>query len=243
MKSFSSILLWLLLAALIAVPSFLFYNWIMQGKQKAAAETTSTGPVVNVFPPSQEARPAAAPAATAAQPQAAAPAAKQPAPAAAPQAAAAAQPQPPPAQPASASASAPEPEPAPAQQPEVSTAAEQAVEVSTMPKPRSWYEPKSERDPTFSPADYRRLKDEQMQRAEAERMARWADRNKPREPGPETKINLQGIVGSAAIINGDMYSAGQVVRGIKILKVGADYINCECVSGSCKGKKFKKVLK
>ncbi|MDD2804592.1 MAG: hypothetical protein PHV33_03485 [Elusimicrobiales bacterium] len=247
MKSFSSILLWLLLIALVAVPSFLFYNWVMQGKEKAAAETTSTGPVANVFPTSQDAaqRPAAAPAAQpqAAPAQAAAPA--QPAaapvqqapaaqPPAAPQAAAPAEQAP------SASANAPEPA---VQQPEVSTGAEQGVEVSTIPKPRSWYTPKSERDPTFSPADYRRIKDEQMQREEAERLQRYAERNKPKEPGPETRITLQGIVGNAALINNDMYYAGQTVRGVKILKVGVDYVIAECVTGSCKGKKFKKVMR
>ncbi|OGR75444.1 MAG: hypothetical protein A2X32_13070 [Elusimicrobia bacterium GWC2_64_44] len=249
MKSFSSILLWLLLIALVAVPSFLFYNWVMQGKEKAAAETTSTGPVANVFPPSQDAtpRPAAAPAAQpqAALAQAAAPVQPAPRPAPAPaQQAPAAQPQAAPA-PAeqSPSASANAPEPAQALQPEVSTGAEQGVEVSTVPKPRSWYAPKSERDPTFSPADYRKLKEEQMQREEAERLQRYAERNKPREPGPETRINLQGIVGNAALINNEMYYAGQTVRGVKILKVGVDYIIAECVTGSCKGKKFKKVMR
>ena len=273
MKSFSSILMWLLLAALVAVPSFLFYNWIMQGKQKAAAETTSAGPVANVFPPAQDGRPAEAAAAPAAKPSPAAqapagPAAQQapaapaakPSPAAQAPAGPAAQPpaaaQPDRKQPQarsgalpaasqapSASANAPALSTAAAQQPLVSTGAAQGVDVSTAPKPRSWYEPKGDRDPIFTPEDYRRLREAELARAEAERLARYAAHNKPREPGPETRILLQGIVGNAALINNDMYYAGQTVRGIKIVKIGPDYVLCECVSGSCKGKKFKKVLK
>lgn len=246
MKSFSSMLAWLLLAAVLAVPSFLFYNWWSKSKKQVSAEVTPEQVTVNVFPSDKGARPVPA-----AQPtELVSP--SQPAPAARPAAQAAAQPAAQPAvQPAAQPASQPAQQPpsASAQPPETPPAAEQppaegvqAVETSTAVKPFSYYEPKGDRDPTYSPEDYRRIKEERMQREEAERMQRMANR-KPQEPGPETRINLQGIVGSAAIINGDMYAVGQSVRGIRILKVGSDYIIAECVTGSCKGKKFRKVLK
>lgn len=244
MKSFTSILGWLLLIALVAVPSFLFYNWLTQSK-KAASEELASAPAVNVFPPgSSQPDPAPRPAGSqapaaqpAAQPQAQAPA-PQPVPQR-PQAQAEAAPQAPAEQPPSASASAPE-TPAAAQEGGQAPAGEQpAVEGSTVPKPISYYEPKSERDPTFSPADYRRIKEEQLAREEAARLQAISDRrSKPKEAGPETRISLQGIVGNAAIINGDMYYVNQTVRGIKIVRIGTDYI-----IGEYKGRKFRKVLK
>jgi hypothetical protein len=112
------------------------------------------------------------------------------------------------------------------------------VDVSTAVPPRSSYAPTGDRDPTLSPEDYRRVKEAIRQREEAERMRRLAERSRPREPGPETLIKLQGIVGNAAIINGDMVNLGQSVRGVKIVKIGADYI-----IGEYKGKRFRTVLK
>ena len=235
MKSFTSLLAWLLMAAVLAVPSFLFYNWWSNSKKQVSAEISQGPGTAPVFQ-SEGGAPAAQPAekAPAAQPAA------QPAPETASPA------QRPPSAAATALSTAPvqppavQPEPAPeaqsAAQPEA--AAQQGVEGSTVPKSISHYAPQSERDPTFSPDDYKRLRDEAMRRAEAERMVQNAERYKPREPGPETRVVLQGIVGSAAIINGDMYTAGQTVRGVKIVKVGADYIICDY-----KGKKFRKVLK
>ncbi|MGD9641556.1 MAG: hypothetical protein AB7V08_02330 [Elusimicrobiales bacterium] len=241
MKSFTSLLAWLLMAAVLAVPSFLFYNWWSNSKKQVSAEISQDpGTVPPVFQ-SEGGAQAAQPAQAAPQPPDAAPAA-QPAPeSAAPQQ-----------RPPSAASQAPEPAPAaqpagqaeaapaaqPEDQPEDQPAAQQGVEGSTVPKPVSYYEPKTERDPTFTPDDYKRIRDEAMRRAEAERMSRNAERYKPREPGPETRVVLQGIVGNAAIVNGDMYTVGQTVRGVKIVKVGADYIICDY-----KGKKFRKVLK
>jgi hypothetical protein len=248
MKSFTSLLAWLLMAAVLAVPSFLFYNWWSNSKKQVSTEISQGPGTAPVFPseggaesdqPAQPAvqapdvQPAARPA-----PERVAPATRPPAPAAAAEAA----PLPPPAQPAAQPAVQPAAQAAEpvASQPEARTepAAQQGVEGSTIPKSVSHYAPKTERDPTFSPDDYRRIRDEAMRRAEAERMVKDAERYKPREPGPETRVVLQGIVGNAAIINGDMYTAGQTVRGVKLVKVGADYIICDY-----KGKKFRKVLK
>ena len=258
MKNFTSILGWLLLVAVLAVPSFLFYNWLSKSKQQNQAELVHEPMAGSVFPSDKSGQ--QAPAATAQQAQPAAPqqAVKPEAPRPAQQAPAA-RPVPDKAaqasQPAeeaegpiedqapSASSNPPAAAPQPAQAAAVSTAAQQGgaqgqVTPSTGPAKLSYYDPKTTRDPTFTPDDYRRIKEEQRQREEAERLRLEAERNKPREPGPEVRISLQGIVGSAAIINGDMYSAGQTVRGVKILKIGADYIIAEY-----KGKKFKKVLK
>lgn len=239
MKSLTSVLGWTLLVAVLAVPSFLFYNWWAKSRQQAVAEMPQE-PAQNIFPAQEKSAPPAPPAQPAAPqpaPQAqAAPREQAPAPApqAKPQAAAPA-PQP------SASAQAPEPGPA---RPAVSTAAPQAVQQSTAAaqgasgqKPLSAYKPKTDRDPTLSPDDYQRIKDAEAARLEAERQARLAERNRPRAPDITSRLQLQGIVGSAAIINGEMYSVGQSVLGAKLLKVGANYVIVEH-----KGKKFRKVL-
>ena len=239
MKSFTSLLAWLLMAAVLAVPSFLFYNWWSNSKKQVSAEISQGPGTVQVFQPeggAQAAQPELLPPAAAPAAQSAADSA---APAQRPPSAAAREPEPeqaaqPAAQPEAQLAA--QPEAQPAAQPEADPQA--AVESSTVPKPVSYYAPKRDRDPTFSPDDYKRIRDEAMQQAEAARMARNAERNKPREPGPETRVVLQGIVGNAAIINGDMYTVGQTVRGVKIVKVGADYIICDY-----KGKKFRKVMK
>lgn len=265
MKNFTSILGWLLLVAVLAVPSFLFYNWLSKSKQQNQAELVHEPMAGSVFPSEKSGQPAVAQQAPAAAAQQAPSApsqqslkANEPKPAPDQQAASAqavpAKTAPAPGPDAetdgpidedapSASSNPPAAAPQPAQAPVVSTSAQQGdgqgqVAVSTGPKLISYYNPKTTRDPTFTPDDYRRIKEEERQREEAERLRLEAERNKPREPGPEVRISLQGIVGSAAIINGDMYSAGQTVRGVKILKIGTDYIIAEY-----KGKKFKKVLK
>ena len=242
MKSFTSLLAWLLMAAVLAVPSFLFYNWWSNSKKQVSAEISQGPGPAQVFQPSEG---GAQPAQPAAQPPAAQPLPESATPQQRPPSASASAPEPAPAAQAEADQAAEQADPAPAAaqaeaapaaQPEA--AAQQGVEASTVPKPVSYYEPRSDRDPTFTPDDYRRIRDEAARRAEEEQQVRNAERNKPREPGPETRVVLQGIVGNAAIINGDMYTAGQTVRGVRIVKVGADYIICDY-----KGKKFRKVLK
>lgn len=249
MKSFSSLLAWLLLIAVLAVPSFLFYNWWSKSSKQSSAEVTPGTVTVNVFPSDEGSRSAAAQPAAVQQPAAAQAPVRQPAAAPALQASPSKEPVRQPA-PVPAQAGEPEEEPPadnppadnpPADNPPAGTPPaqdQQAVDGSTVQARVSYYEPKSDRDPTLSPEDYRRIKELQRQREEAERMRRMADRNKPREPGPETYITLQGIVGNAAIVNGDMVNVGQSVRGVKIVKIGADYI-----IGEHKGKRFKKVMK
>lgn len=239
MKSLTSIIGWLLLVAVLAVPSFLFYNWWTKNKQQASSEIAQEQTPADLFPAAEKNR-SASPAA--ASSTAAAPA--QPAPAASTR---------PAVQPAAQAAPKTQarPEPAPQVQPQAepavapvvrtvqaSTAAVQEVSVSTQPKLLSYYAPKVTRDPTLSPADYSRIKEAELQRLEAERQQRQVNNYRPKEVPFETRLQLQGIVGNAAIINGDMYVAGQTIYGARILKVGSNY-----VLGEYKGKKFKKVLK
>ena len=249
MKSLTSMLGWLLLLAVLAVPSFLFYNWWTKSRQQTSSELAQEPVQANIFPSSEKAAPAAPPARSTAPapspevqpgPKAAQESASQPAAAtrpAAQQAAPARQPapqQPAPQQPA------PQP-PAPASQPaqvQQSSAPARSVAVSTAPKPVSYYDPKTDRDPTLSPADYSKIKKLELERLEAARQARLAALHRPSEPTIESRLLLQGIIGNAAIINGDMYYAGQSVRGAKILKIGANYVILEY-----KGRRFRKVLR
>ena len=230
MKSLSSLLGWLLLVAVLAVPSFLFYNWWMKSRQQSSAELAQSPAPSNIFPaadkisstaqvllsttsaPAAAARPAPVPARPAANPPV--PDAQGPA-----------------AQPAlSAVVSTAAVVAAP-----VSTAAVQGVVVSTQPKKVSYFSPKGDRDPTLSPDDYRRIKEAERARKEAELEQLKRERLVQKKDSCESRLKLQGIVGGAVIINGEMYYTGQTIYGAKILKVGTDYI-----IGECKGKKFRK---
>lgn len=245
MKNFTSILGWLLLVAVLAVPSFLFYNWWSKGNQQNQAELVHEPLAGNVFPSEKN-----APGAVSRQPSAVPPQGLPAAPQAAASSAPASPAAQPPGRPAAQQAETPEQRPPSAssnppsevsrqvQEPAVSTTPMKTVELSTKTKTLSYYHPKSNRDPTFSTDDYRRIQEEKERREEIERQRKIALSQRPKEPKPETRINLQGIVGNAAIINGDMYTVGKTVRGVKVLKIGTDYI-----IGEFNGKKFRKVLK
>jgi hypothetical protein len=242
MKNLTSKIGWALLLAVLAVPSFLFYNWWTSNKLQASAELAPDQVQTNIFPSAEKDR-APQPAAVQSsspvqQPEAKpVPAAPKPAATAAPlPARPAAAPQP--SAPAQQEKTAPAPAAsAPAQPVQASTAPAHQVVVSTGPKPTSYYSPKSDRDPILSPADYSRMKEAELRRLENERAMRLAANRRTKEPQIESRMQLQGIVGNAAIINGEMYSAGQTIYGAKILKVGANY-----VIGEYKGRKFRKVL-
>ena len=238
MKGMNAVLGWLLMLAVLAVPSFLFYNWWMKNKQQTAAETIqSASPATSVFPPADPPR-SASPADK--QPLAAASAPTFAVTAAAATVGPAAMPAPAQAQPpAAVSAAAPVPvATAPVRQAAASTPAPaQPAAVSTSGVQASWYHPKSTRDPMLSPEDYQRIRESEEQRLEAERDRLTREHQHAKDSGIESKLRLQGIVGTAALINGEMYTAGQTVNGAKILKVGADYI-----IGEYKGKKFKKTI-
>ena len=112
------------------------------------------------------------------------------------------------------------------------------ADVSTRPALTSYFSPKSQRDPTTSPTEYQRIKQEEYQRAETERRKLAAERKRERETGIASKMRFQGVVGNSIIINDEMYNIGQKIFGATILKVGTDYF-----IGEYKGKKFKKVLR
>ena len=242
MKNFTSLIGWLLLTAILAVPSFLFYNWWSNNKKNEAAvqtpvQSVSTATIFSGAPDASSALPRSF-----SQPQKTATSAT------------------PPAAPALAAVS-----PAPVRKSAAETAAlpsaaqvspagkagvaqsTAAVQVSTMPAARvsgstqtaltSYFSPKSDRDPTISPAEYRKMKEEEDLRREEERQRQLALRRQQREVGGESRITLQGIVGNSVIINGDVYAVGQTVQGVKLLKIGSNY-----VIGEYKGKRFRKVL-
>lgn len=228
MKKLNSFVGWTLMLAVLAVPSFLFYNWWTANAGKAAAETVTGKADINVFPGQAgstravSAQPAASTSTLRSAPNqlspaaAPAPAAAQPAPQAHASTAAVLA-----AAPVSPSTSAPQ-------------GAKVAVSTSSL---ASYYNPKVKRDPTMSPADYRRIKEAEEQAAEAERQYRASQVVKVKNSGIESRLKLQGIVGNAVILNGEMYYVGQSVYGAKILKVGSNYF-----IGEYKGKKFRKVL-
>lgn len=227
MKKLNSFVGWSLLVAVLAVPTFLFYNWWAGNSAKRALEMTPGKGNPDIFTGSAQARPegsappvystvTASPSQAAGAP-AAGPAAMQPRSVVQPPAAA-----------ASFSA------------PAVSSASARVggVSLSTAAKQVSYYNPKTDRDPTLSPEDSRRIKEAQDQLAEAERRRRAEELRRSKSEGIEGKLRLQGIVGNAVIINGEMYRVGQTVYGAKIIKIGDNYM-----IGEYKGKQFRKVLK
>ena len=230
MKSLSSLLGWLLLVAVLAVPSFLFYNWWTKSRQQSSAEMVQEQAPANIFPGADKSS------ATARVPGSAMPSAAQPAAVSSRQAA------------GNSVQDAPGPlaRPVPAAvvstavvtAAPVSTGAVNGVAVSTHTKKISYFSPKGDRDPTLSPDDYRRIKEAEMARRDEERRQEMAARVVQKKDSCESRLKLQGIVGSAVIINGDMYYSGQTIYGAKILKVGPDYIIGECKGG----KRFKKGL-
>lgn len=225
MKSLSSLLGWLLLVAVLAIPSFLFYNWWTKSKQQSSAEIAQAPSPANIFP-------AADKNSGTAQVLLSTPVAAVPSPAV-------------PAKPAANSPvqDAPSGRPAPAAVVStsavaavpVSTGSVQGVAGSTQTKNASYFSPKGDRDPTLSPADYLHIRETEMARREEELRRQRAQQAVQKKDSCESRLKLQGIVGSAVIINGEMYYAGQTIYGAKITKVGPDYI-----LGECKGKKFRK---
>lgn len=106
--------------------------------------------------------------------------------------------------------------------------------VSTM----SYYAPISKRDPLLTPMDYARIKEEEERLKRAMEERKKEALRKQLEDSPLKKLILQGIVGQSAIINGEMVNVGQVFKGFKVIKIGPNY-----VIGIYKNKKYKLVLK
>ncbi|HBB67439.1 MAG: hypothetical protein A2X28_09115 [Elusimicrobia bacterium GWA2_56_46] len=243
MKNFSGWIAWFLLAAVLVVPSFLFYNWWIDKSVKEAAAQASVQSVsaAGIFGRSQDAAPSVQAASTvpaAAVSAIPAPAAEPPAP-----------PKETPRLQETARVPAAGPEPGrrdftvgggtqvlrPSSAPVQEAAAER---VPAKTAAGSYFSPKSARDPMLSPEDYQKMKDEEAQRLETERQRRLTLARQLKESSGETRIKLQGIVGNSAIVNGEMHLAGDTVAGVKLLKIGPNY-----VIGEYKGKRFKKILR
>lgn len=232
---------WVILAAALAVPGFLFYNWWSHLKaerekavsQKARGRVPDGGVFQQSSPDGKLVNPIASSTMTAAPaaatPMAAAPA-PEPMPVSAPAPAPVA-PEPPPlaaAQPPPVSAPPPEAAPVPAAEP-----APTAVVLSSAPVLAL------KRDPMISPFDIVRMQQAELERQlERERLmnaARPVKQRRAVEPPIEGTIELQGIVSNPdgenkAIINGEVVGVGETfgrarpVRVVKITSVGVTFL-------------------
>ena len=171
MKGLNAFLGWLLMLAVLAVPSFLFFNWWSKNKTQSAGELTVKTSGKDVFS-SAEQRPGAA----------------QPVPRGAASATASLSPVSTgaargPAQPADAAfdAAAQSVEPArpqrvlPAQDARQSATAREPA-LSTEAARLSYYTPRTDRNPMLSQDDYRRIKEAERLRAEKERADRMGQK-------------------------------------------------------------------
>ena len=231
MKNFTSILGWLFLAAVLAVPSFLFYNWWTNNNKteaevRAPVQSVSTATIFADAQNKSAVQPAVPP--TIASEGAVfkgAPAQRT-------------------VTASTASAYGAASMSAPGSQLLIQSAAA-AAQVKKIPSVSgsvqaarwSYFNTKSDRDPTMTPADYQTIADNERQKLENERKYQLSMRKQRYDDG-EGRIKLQGIVGNSVIINGEMYSVGDTVTGVKIIKIGTNYL-----IGEHNGKKFKKILK
>jgi len=213
MKNFSGGIAWFLLAAVLVVPSFLFYNWWTNksGKEAASQASVQSVPAAAIFERSQDTAPYVQAASTAPVPDAKPEPGRQDFT-------------------AGGGTQTVRPSVAPVQ-----TAA--AAQVPARTAAGSYFNPKVTRDPMLSPEDYQKIKDEEAQRLETERQRQLSLARQLKENSGETRIKLQGIVGNSVIVNNEMHSVGDTVAGVKLLKIGPNY-----VIGEYKGKKFKKIL-
>ncbi|HBE87545.1 MAG TPA: hypothetical protein DDW67_00180, partial [Elusimicrobia bacterium] len=115
--------------------------------------------------------------------------------------------------------------------------AEQPSESREGGAPVSYFKPATDRNPFFTPEDYARLRAEEYRRKQEARDRANAARQTPREVLVESRMNIQGIVGTNVIINGEMYARGDTVMGAKIISIGANYI-----IGEHKGRRFRKYM-
>lgn len=246
MKNFASMFGWLLLAAVLAVPSVLFYNWWSANKAKEAQLAASQQGVPRGFFPGEEKpggenpspasgsqplvapdQPSAAaevPAATGADTEAGRPAA--------------------PAAPDAPAGMPPVLQASTAPPVQVSTAAAGGVAGSAAGSPgpgdqkaASYFMPKTERNPFLTPDDYARIREEEARRRREAREKAQQVRQTPREVLVESRMNIQGIVGTNVIINGEMYSRGDTIMGARIISIGSNYI-----IGEHKGRRFRKYM-
>ncbi|MBP7795352.1 MAG: hypothetical protein KA059_01080 [Elusimicrobiales bacterium] len=127
----------------------------------------------------------------------------------------------------------------------------QGVDISSSPvvsaeegfNVKSYFSPKSNRDPFLSPVEYEqmRLMAEQKKREEEERMQAMIGKpvEKKKKEDPLKKYKLQGIVGKYAIINGEMVQEGMPYKKeFTLVKVYSGYVIIRY-----NGKNYKLIMK
>ncbi|MCG2726181.1 MAG: hypothetical protein L6420_08010 [Elusimicrobia bacterium] len=114
----------------------------------------------------------------------------------------------------------------------------QGVQEQNSQLKASYFEPKSDRDPTLSPSEYAQIKAEIDAGKERERQRKLEELKKMNSDSIQNQLTLQGIIGNNVIINGEMYAVGDYVKGVRIIKIGSNYF-----IGHHKGKQFKKVMR
>ncbi len=116
--------------------------------------------------------------------------------------------------------------------------AKYAQSKSTQPPKASYFDPKSDKDPTISPSEYAKIKEDRANILERERLRRLEELRRSSRNSVKYKLKFQGVIGNNVIINGEMYSVGDRVMGAKIIKIGSNYF-----IAVHKGKRFRKTIK
>lgn len=234
---------WLILLAALAVPALFFQNFLVKMKTAGTTYEVKRKPEGATFGgvrsepggalPNPIQKPAPAPGGTGkAQPDPGS------APAAPPGAPGPASPQPAPASPQPASGGpAASPDGAASEAPEPRRGGQ-----SSDGKDRIEYAPQSERDPTLSVIDEQKLalEREAQRRADEDMQARANEAKKVRKASVKTsedKIQIQGIVGSQAIVNDEVHKVGDKVMGCTVTRVTS-----KGVFFKCGGKSFYKTV-
>jgi hypothetical protein len=88
--------------------------------------------------------------------------------------------------------------------------------------------PKKQRNPMLSPKD-REILQAQIEQKKLEREAelerlRKKKLEEERKNSPEYKVQVSGIIGKQAIINGEIANEGDIVNGVKVLIIGSNYV-------------------
>jgi|GEM_PF-4473756 len=106
---------------------------------------------------------------------------------------------------------------------------------------KSYFSPKSQRNPFLSPLDYEKIKLMEEEKIRQEELIKKIGSSDPliKKENPAKKYKLQGIVGKYAIINGDMVREGQIYKKeIKLEKVYSNYVIIKY-----KGRAYKLIIK
>jgi len=225
MKRAAKFLEILILAAAVAAPAWLFYNWWQKvSAAKKAAVSQTSGPVSGVFsgaPVVDVVRPSTAPVSVSTEPagpiitvSSAAASAAAVAAGAAPQAVSV--------QKAAVLSQTAAPSKAIASE-AVSTNSHSGVSV---PAQSMVYAPAVDKDPFLSPDDYEALREEagKLEEERRRRLEEEAAKRRGEKPGEKPiwqRISLQGIMGKRAIVNDRVVNVGSSVLNARVVKITA----------------------